>query len=73
MRFWQLRVYVNGETRELSDTLSLEQLVSQLDLPIMRVAVEVNRHVVRRTDWASTRLHDGDRIEIIHFVGGGSS
>jgi thiamine biosynthesis protein ThiS len=66
-----LRVYVNGETREFSETISLDQLVDQLELPAMRLAIEVNRKVVRRADWVATKLHDGDHIEIVHFVGGG--
>lgn len=68
-----LRVYVNGEPREFSDPLSLSQLITQLDLPEARIAVEVNRAVVRRSDWNATQLHDEDRIEIVHFVGGGGS
>jgi len=45
----------------------------QLDLPAQRVAVELNRNVVRRNDWSSTMLQDDDRLEIVHFVGGGSA
>jgi thiamine biosynthesis protein ThiS len=66
-----LRVYINGESRELSGTPSLAELISQLDLPVTRIAVEVNREVVRRNDWGGTMLHEEDRIEIVHFVGGG--
>ncbi|HEU4794704.1 MAG TPA: sulfur carrier protein ThiS [Pyrinomonadaceae bacterium] len=67
-----LRVYVNGEAREFSDPTSLAELITQLDLPAARIAVELNLAVVRRNDWGSTILKDGDRIEIVHFVGGGS-
>ena len=66
-----MRVYVNGESRELSGTLSLADLITQLDLPAARIAVELNREVVRRGDWSSTMLQEDDRIEIVHFVGGG--
>ena len=68
-----LRVYVNGENKELTDGLSLLELVSVLALPIQRIAVELNREVVRRAEWEKTVLHDEDRIEIVHFVGGGSA
>ena len=68
-----LRVYVNGEPRELSSSLSLAQLIEELDLPPARIAVELNRGVVRRSDWSTTELRDDDRIEIVHFVGGGRS
>jgi thiamine biosynthesis protein ThiS len=67
-----LRVYVNGEPRELSEPISLGELITQLDLPAARIAVELNRAVVRRKDWNTTVLQDEDRIEIVHFVGGGS-
>jgi thiamine biosynthesis protein ThiS len=66
-----LRVFVNGESRELSGTPSLAELIEELDLPAARIAIELNRVVVRRRDWGATDLHDGDQIEIVHFVGGG--
>jgi len=66
-----LRVYVNGESREVQGNPSLAELVTELDLPAARIAVEVNREVVRRGEWANTMLHDDDKIEIVHFVGGG--
>ena len=64
-------IYVNGESREFSGTPSLAELISQLDLAPARIAIELNREVVRRSDWGSTMLKDEDRIEIVHFVGGG--
>jgi thiamine biosynthesis protein ThiS len=67
-----LRVYVNGEAKELSDPISLSELITQLNLPAGRIAVELNRNVVRRNDWSTTMLADGDSLEIVHFVGGGS-
>ncbi len=67
-----MRVYINGESRELSGEVSLAALIEQLDLPAVRIAVELNRDVVRRSDWDSTVLRDEDRVEIVHFVGGGS-
>jgi len=66
-----MQVYVNGESTELSGTLSLSELITQLDLPAARIAVELNREVVRRADWSGTMLKEDDRIEIVHFVGGG--
>jgi thiamine biosynthesis protein ThiS len=66
-----LRVYINGESREVDDTPSLAELITQLELPAARIAVELNREVVRRSQWSSTMLREDDRIEIVHFVGGG--
>jgi len=65
-----MKVFVNGEPREVTET-TLAGLVTELDLPVARIAVELNRDVVRRSDWGSTMLKDEDRIEIVHFVGGG--
>jgi thiamine biosynthesis protein ThiS len=66
-----LRVYVNGDIQELGDGLFLLELISLLELPSARIAVELNREVVRRKDWSVTVLKEEDRIEIVHFVGGG--
>jgi thiamine biosynthesis protein ThiS len=66
-----LLVQINGEAKELPDGTLLAELITQLDLPVQRVAVEVNREVVRRRDWQQTVLNEHDRIEIVHFVGGG--
>ena len=66
-----MKVFVNGEPREINGTPSLAQLIEELDLPAARIAIELNRAVVRRSDWDSTMLKDDDRIEIVHFVGGG--
>jgi len=68
-----LRVYVNGEPREINQPLTVAELVTELDLPPARIAIELNRAVVRRNDWSATTLNDDDRIEIVHFVGGGRS
>jgi sulfur carrier protein len=66
-----LRVELNGEPKELTEGTTLLALIEQLSLAPERVAVELNRDVVRRADWPATRLSDGDRVEIVHFVGGG--
>ena len=65
-----MKVFVNGELREV-EISTLAELINELDLPVARIAVELNRDVVRRSDWSSTMLKDEDRIEIVHFVGGG--
>ena len=66
-----MQVHVNGESKELTEGTLLSELLTQLDLPVQRIAVEYNRKVVRRVDWETIALHEGDRIEIVHFVGGG--
>lgn len=66
-------IQINGEQREFpQSSLSLHELIDTLSLPPQRIAVEVNKTIVRRRDWPTTTLKDGDQVEIVHFVGGGS-
>ena len=64
---------INGEPRDFPDGLTLAALIAQLGMKADRVAVELNLEIVPRGNWDSTRLKDGDRLEIVHFVGGGSA
>ena len=64
-------VVVNGQRRELAGPLSLQDLLDELDLDPRAVVVELNREIVRRPALAATPVRDGDRIELVHFVGGG--
>jgi thiamine biosynthesis protein ThiS len=66
-----VQVTVNDEPRMLPDGATVADLVTVLDLGPRRIAVEVNHAVVPRAEYTHTRLHDGDAIEVIHFVGGG--
>lgn len=62
---------MNDEPRTLEAGATVADLVAALGLGPRRVAVEVNRAVVPRADYAATALRDGDQVEVIHFVGGG--
>jgi thiamine biosynthesis protein ThiS len=66
-----VEIQVNGEIKEVRENSSLEDLVQQLSLAPARIAIELNRQVVRRDAWPGTRLQEKDLIEIVHFVGGG--
>lgn len=66
-----MRVIVNDESRDLADGATVSDLLTTLALPGTRVAVEVNRTLVRRADHPATILRDGDRIEVVTLVGGG--
>ena len=66
-----MNVTVNGEIKELEAEVSLNRLLELFSLPQQRVAIELNREVVRRQDWETTIVHDDDKIEVVHFVGGG--
>jgi sulfur carrier protein len=70
-----MKLHINGEERQFEtsvDPLTLAALVDQLSMKSDRVAVELNREIVPRDRWAETRLNEGDRLEIVHFVGGGT-
>jgi len=66
-----LKLVINGEARDFNPPLTLAGLVDQLDMKADRVAVELNRSIVPREQWQATNLAEGDRLEIVHFVGGG--
>jgi len=66
-----MELIINGERREFADGLSLAALVEQLGMKPERLAVELNGEIVSRAQWQETVLRDRDRLEIVHFVGGG--
>ncbi len=66
-----MNVFLNGEVREIPEGLNLEDLLDHFSLPSQRVAIELNREVIRRKDWHSKKVNHSDTIEVIHFVGGG--
>ena len=67
-----MKLTINGEDREFSSKLTVASLLVQLGMKPDRVAVELNRDLVPRERWAQTQLSDDDRLEIVHFVGGGA-
>ena len=66
-----LNVIVNGTPRRVPAPVTARQLLDHLALDPGGVVVEVNEHIIRRPQLEGTTLADGDRIEIVHFVGGG--
>lgn len=66
-----IRIVVNGEEREATAGSAVADLLDSLGLPRGKVAVELNREIVPRSRFAQQPLAEGDRIEIVHFVGGG--
>ena len=63
---------INGEEREFTGVATLFELIGQLGMKPDRVAVELNRELISRDRWAATQLSTCDKLEIVHFVGGGS-
>lgn len=64
-------IVVNGEAREIPHGLTLTAFLASLELDPRGVVVERNREIVRRPAMEATTLEDGDRLELVHFVGGG--
>jgi sulfur carrier protein len=62
---------INGEARQFENLSTLADLIEALGLKGDRVAVELNHNIVPRPNWPATSLKDGDKLEIVHFVGGG--
>lgn len=69
-----MKLHINGEERDFADSppFTLSALVQKLGMKSDRVAVELNRDIVPRERWVETSLKEGDRLEVVHFVGGGS-
>ena len=67
-----MKLTINGEERDFGATATLSDLIGQLGMKPDRVAIELNRELIARDRWTSTPLSEGDRLEIVHFVGGGS-
>jgi len=68
-------LHINGEERDFGShpsPFTLAALVEMLGMKADRVAVELNRDIVPRDRWTETVLSEGDRLEVVHFVGGGS-
>lgn len=66
-----ITISINGEIKEVPDETKLSGLLELFSLPKQRIAIELNRNVIRRQDWESVELSANDKIEVIHFVGGG--
>lgn len=66
-----MQILLNGESLELPDGATVADLLVRLDLTGRRVAVERNLDIVPRSQYATTALADGDRLEVVHAIGGG--
>lgn len=66
-----MKIRLNGEEIETGEGTTLPALIESLSLAPERIAVELNGEVVRRAEWPGVTLDEGDRVEVVHFVGGG--
>jgi len=67
----QIEVAINGEIRSIPHGRTIRDLLELLQLDPARVAVELDRHIIKPHDWGTTPIADGARLEIVQFVGGG--
>ena len=67
-----MKLQINGEERTFDGQFTLAGLIESLGMKSDRVAIELNREIIPRDRWAETTLKDGDKLEMVHFVGGGS-
>jgi sulfur carrier protein len=68
-----MQLQINGEQRDFPSGLTVAALVAELGMKPDRVAVELNLEIVPRANWDATTLKEGDRLEVVHFVGGGAA
>ncbi|WP_025898913.1 sulfur carrier protein ThiS [Sneathiella glossodoripedis] len=68
-----MRLTINGETHQFENPLNLGQLLNILELDGTKVAIERNLEIVPKSQYSSLELQDGDKLEIVHFIGGGNS
>jgi sulfur carrier protein len=66
-----MQIDVNGKSRDVADGQSIAGLISDLELDGRLIVIELNRQIIRHTERADIVLQPGDRVEIVHFVGGG--
>jgi thiamine biosynthesis protein ThiS len=66
-----IEIQVNGETQQIAADLTVTEFLSTLDLTAERLAIEYNLDILPRSAWTETKLRAGDKLEIVHFVGGG--
>ena len=66
-----MQIIINGERRELRENATVSEMLAAFEMPDERIAVELNREIVRKKDWTNITVKDADKIEIVHFVGGG--
>ncbi len=67
----KIKIIINGITKEIPNEVNIIELLESFSLPKERIAIELNKQVVRKKDWGNIKITDADQIEVIHFVGGG--
>lgn len=66
-----IEITINGDTHQVNQGARITDLIKQLELTPERLAIELNLSILPRAKWAETELKPGDKLEVVHFVGGG--
>ena len=66
-----VEIVVNGSARRVSEDSTVLDLLGEMGVAPERVAIELDREILKREHWSERRLHGGERLEVVHFVGGG--
>ncbi len=66
-----IEIYLNGQARQVPECYSVARLLDELDLSAQRIATELNREILPRSQYSQHTLRPGDRIEIVRAIGGG--
>ena len=67
----KIKIRVNGKLSSINDKLSLSKYVKKLKVPLKKVAIELNKKIVDKSKLSKVKLKENDKIEIVHFIGGG--
>lgn len=71
MEFMPITITVNGERKEIRSNITILEYLHHVGLNVQTVACDLNGEIVKRRDFSSTNISDGDMLEIVNFVGGG--
>ena len=67
----KIKIKVNGKIRSISETYKLSDLIKYLKIPMKKVAIELNEEIIDKKNVNKIKLKQNDKIEIVHFIGGG--
>jgi len=67
----KIKIKLNGKAKVIIENLKIINLISDLKIPIKKVAIELNQEIIDKKKLNKIKLKDGDQIEIVHFIGGG--
>ena len=67
----KIKIKINGKSSNIDDNLSLLAYLKQLKIPLKKVAIELNKEIVNKNKLNKIKLNNNDKIEIVHFIGGG--